>query len=147
MSFPGVSDAKESTCNAGDPDLTPGMGRFPWRREWLLTLVFLLGKSHGQTSLVGYSPWGHKDSDTTEWLTLSLFHKYPCSLKKEGRFAHWLFDNAQELCFVANEIIVIIIYIKRPHLIDIYADECRINDILGFGLKWFNWGDREWVSA
>ena len=33
------------------------------------TLVFLSGKSHGQRSLAGYSPWGHKDSDTTEWLT------------------------------------------------------------------------------
>ena len=37
-----------------------------WRREWLPTLVFLPGKSHGQRSLVGYSPWGHKKSDTTE---------------------------------------------------------------------------------
>ena len=60
MSFPGVSEAKESAFNAEDPDLTPGMGRFPWRREWLPTLVFLLGKSHGQRSLAGYSPWGHK---------------------------------------------------------------------------------------
>ena len=41
-------------------------GTFPWRRKWLPTPVFLPGKSHGQRSLVGYSPWGCKESDTTE---------------------------------------------------------------------------------
>ena len=38
----------------------------PWRRKWQLTLVFLSGKSHGQKSLVGYSPWDCKELDTTE---------------------------------------------------------------------------------
>ena len=38
----------------------------PWRRSWLPTLVFLPGESHGQRSLVGYSPQGRKESDTTE---------------------------------------------------------------------------------
>ena len=36
----------------------------PWRRQWQSTPVFLPGESHGQRSLVGYSPWGHKESDT-----------------------------------------------------------------------------------
>ena len=36
------------------------------------TPVFLPRESHGQKSLVGYSPWDHTESDTTEWLTLSL---------------------------------------------------------------------------
>ena len=40
----------------------------PWRREWQLTLVFLPGEFHGQNSLVGYSPWSHKDLDMTEQL-------------------------------------------------------------------------------
>ena len=44
----------------------------PWRREWLLTPVFLPGKFHGQRSLAVYSLWGRKESDTTEWQTLSL---------------------------------------------------------------------------
>ena len=44
----------------------------PWRREWLSIPVFLLGESNGQKSLVGYSPWGCKELDTTEQLTLSL---------------------------------------------------------------------------
>ena len=37
-----------------------------WRRKWQPTQVFLPGKSHGQRSLEGYSPWGHKESDMTE---------------------------------------------------------------------------------
>ena len=37
-----------------------------WRRAQQLIPVLLLGKSHGQRSLAGYSPWGHKESDTTE---------------------------------------------------------------------------------
>ena len=44
----------------------------PWRREWQPTPVFLPGEVHGQRSLVGYSPWGCKESDRTERLTLSL---------------------------------------------------------------------------
>ena len=63
--FPGGSDGKESACNAGDPGSIPGSGR----RNWQLTPVFLPGESHGQRRLVGYSPWGHRESDTTEWVT------------------------------------------------------------------------------
>ena len=40
----------------------------PWRKKWHPTPVLLPGKSHGWRSLVGYSPWGPKESDTTEWL-------------------------------------------------------------------------------
>ena len=43
----------------------------PWRREWQSTPVFLPGKSHGQRILVGYGPWGHKKSDTTEVTALN----------------------------------------------------------------------------
>ena len=39
-----------------------------WRKKWQHTLVFLPEKSHGQRSLVGYSLWGHKESDTAEQL-------------------------------------------------------------------------------
>ena len=38
----------------------------PWSRKWQPTPVFLPGKSHGQTSLEGYSPWGRKESNMTE---------------------------------------------------------------------------------
>ena len=71
--LPGSSDGNESAYNAGDLGSIPGLGRFPWRRKWQPTPVFLPGESHGQRNLAGYSPWGHKESHTTEWLTLSLF--------------------------------------------------------------------------
>ena len=45
----------------------------------LPTSVFLPGEFHGQRSLVGYTPWGGKEVDTAEWLTLSLFHTHSCS--------------------------------------------------------------------
>ena len=63
------SDGKDSACNAGDPGLIPGSGRFPWRREWPHTPVFLLGEFHGQRILEGPSPWGHNELDRTEQLT------------------------------------------------------------------------------
>ena len=67
MGFPNDPDGKESACNAGDPGSIPALGRFPWRKEWLPTPVFLPGESHGQRTLVGNGgPWGHKQSDTTE---------------------------------------------------------------------------------
>ena len=44
----------------------PWVRKIPWRRGWKHTLVFLPGECHGQRILVGYSPWGHKESDTTE---------------------------------------------------------------------------------
>ena len=62
------SGSKESACNAGDLGSIPGLGRFPWRRKWQPTPVFLPGKSHGWRSPAGYSPLGHKESDMTEWL-------------------------------------------------------------------------------
>ena len=55
----------------GRPGFDPWVGKVPWRRKWQPTPVILPGKSHGQRSLVGYNPWGHKESNTTERL-LSL---------------------------------------------------------------------------
>ena len=50
------------------PRFNPWVGKIPWRRKWQPTLVLLPGKSHGQKSLIGYSPHGHKESDMTERL-------------------------------------------------------------------------------
>ena len=50
----------------------PWVWKIPWRRKWQPTPVFLLGKFHGQRSLRGYSPWGYKESDMPEQLTLTL---------------------------------------------------------------------------
>ena len=49
-----------------DTSSIPRSGRFPWRRAWQPTPVLLPGESHGQRSLGGYSPRGHKESDRTE---------------------------------------------------------------------------------
>ena len=64
------SDGEESAWML--ENLDPWVRKFPWRRKWQLTPVFLPGEYHGQRSLAGYSSWGHKESDTTEWPTLSL---------------------------------------------------------------------------
>ena len=59
-----------------------------WRREWQPTPVFLPGKSHRWRNLAGYSPWGHRESDTTEQLALkflSLFVPLPLEPKWIGR--------------------------------------------------------------
>ena len=63
--FPGVSDGKESTCNADDPGSTPGSGRCPGDGNGNPNPVFLPGKLD-RGDMVGYSPWGRKESDTTE---------------------------------------------------------------------------------
>ena len=54
------------------PVFDPWVGKMPWRRKWQPTPVLLREEFHGQRSLAGYSPWGHKELDTTEGLTLSL---------------------------------------------------------------------------
>ena len=70
-SFPGALVGKESTFNAGSRlqckkhGFNPWVGKIPWGWEWQPTPVFLPGKSQGRRNLVGYSPWGHKELDTT----------------------------------------------------------------------------------
>ena len=57
------------------------------RRQWQPTPVFLPGKSHGQRSLVGYSPWGREESDTTKWLH---FHfSLSCTGEGNGNPLHY----------------------------------------------------------
>ena len=65
-SFPSSSDSKEFACSAGDPGFDPWVGKIPWRMAWQPTPIFLPGESHGQRSLMDYSPLGHKGSDATE---------------------------------------------------------------------------------
>ena len=69
LGFPGGSDGKESTCNVGDLGLIPGMGRYPGGGLGNPLQYPCLENPHGQRSLVGYSPWGHKESDMTEQLS------------------------------------------------------------------------------
>ena len=59
---------KNPPASAGDSGSTLGR-EDPLEKEWQTTPVFLPGKFHGQRSLAGHSPWGSKESDTTEQLT------------------------------------------------------------------------------
>ena len=70
VGFPDGSVGKESACDSGDLRFSSWIRKLPWRREWQPTPVFLPGESCGQKSLVDYSSWGCKDSDTAEQLTL-----------------------------------------------------------------------------
>ena len=65
---------------------SPWVGKIPWRRKWKPTPVFLPGKCHGQRSLAGYSPWGHKDSDT----------KYTTNVTEEG--LPWWLSGEEPAC-------------------------------------------------
>ena len=54
------------------PGFDPCIRKIPWRRKWQPTPVLLPGESHGGRSLVGYSPWGRKESDTTKRLHFEI---------------------------------------------------------------------------
>ena len=75
--FPGGSVIKNPTSNAGDASFIPGLGRSPGEGNGNPFQYSCLGKSQGQRSLVGYSPWGHKESDMTEWLNLTELRACP----------------------------------------------------------------------
>ena len=67
--FPSSSAGKESACNAGNHGSIPGWGRSPGGGNGNLLQYSCLESPHGQKNLVGYSPWGRKESDTTEQLS------------------------------------------------------------------------------
>ena len=95
LGFPGGSDGKVSACNVGDPGSIPVSGRPPWRRKCQSTPALLPGKSHGRRSLIGYSPWGRKESDTTERLHFP-FH-FPGPPRWEQLFLPQ--NSEQRICF------------------------------------------------
>ena len=75
--FPGGASAKEHTCQYRRHKrhgFSPWVRKIPWRRAWQPIAALLPGESHGQRSLVGYSPRGHRESDTTEatWHTHAI---------------------------------------------------------------------------
>ena len=59
----------------------PWVRKIPWRRAWQPNPVFLPGESHGQRSLAGYSPWGHRESDIIE----ATYHACTCVLSTKIR--------------------------------------------------------------
>ena len=92
----GGSDSKSICLQWGRPGFDPLFRKKPCTRKWHPTPVLLPGKSHGWRNLVGYSPWGRKESDMTEWLHfLSFFLSFPVekpqsqkTLKKKKKTPH-----------------------------------------------------------
>ena len=72
LGSPGGSDSKESACNWRDSGSIPGQ-EDPLEKGMATCSSILTGKSHGQRSLVGYSPWGHKEPDTFFHFEFPLF--------------------------------------------------------------------------
>jgi len=66
LGFPGGASDKEPAYQCRSCGSDPWFRKIPWRRAWKPTLAFLPERSHGLRSLVGYSPWGYKESDMTE---------------------------------------------------------------------------------
>ena len=69
MGFPGGDSGKEPNYQCRRHKrlrFDPWVGKISWRRARQPTPEFLLGESHEQRSLVGYSPWGHRELDSTK---------------------------------------------------------------------------------
>ena len=75
--FPGGSDGRASCLQCGRPRFDPWVGKISWRRKRQPTPVLLPGKFHGLRSLVGYSPWGPKESDRTQRLHFHFLSEVP----------------------------------------------------------------------
>ena len=87
----------------------------PWRREWRPTPVFLPGKFHGQKSLADYSPWGHNESDRTEWL---ISHSHAVTYRIQSCIRHFLCsqlpnDFGLKLCLFLISIVLIVLFEKE----------------------------------
>ena len=112
--FPGGWDGKESTCNVGDLGSIPGLGRPPGGGHGSPLQYSCLENPHGQRSLAGYSPWGHKALDTTEWLTLSLFTSSSCECNHLSLTMWYMFDTIYN-SFI-HSIIYLFIILLSKHL-------------------------------
>ena len=79
------------------------VGKVPCSRKWQPTPIFLPGKCHGQRSLAGYSPWGHKESDTTKRLSTHTHHASEHSALNE--FTIFFRGKELALCLLTVSII------------------------------------------
>ena len=76
--------SKEPICqckNHKRQAFNPWVRKIPWRGKWQPTPVFLPREFHGQRSLVGYSPWGCNESNTTEQLSTAQQHSPPRKMR------------------------------------------------------------------
>ena len=85
----------------------PWVGKISWRRKWHPTPVFLLGESHGQKSLVGYSPKGRKELDTTEVTQHACTHVCTSSVQQNFLCCWQCSRSSQSNIAVTNRALVI----------------------------------------
>ena len=95
LGFPGGSDGKESACNVGDLGSIPGLGRSPGGGHGNPRQYYCLENPHGWRSLVGYSPWGDKELETTERLST-------LSLTASSMTGGWFEPELEFFCFSQN---------------------------------------------
>ena len=88
IGFPGSSAGKESACNAGNPGSIPVSGRFPGEGHGNPLQYSFLKNPHGQRSLAGYSPWGLKESDTTEQLSTAYQTRLTNLKQRTAEYLH-----------------------------------------------------------
>ena len=86
-------------------EFNPRVGKIPGRRKWQPTLVFLPRKSHGQRSLMGYSPWGCKraghDLATQQQQHTDVIHTHSTARKTMTHTASWAFYSCLTLFFLS----------------------------------------------
>ena len=108
--------------------LNPWVRKIPWRREWLPRHIFLSGEFHGQRRLAGYSPWGQKELDVTEQLTIALskpmfpkltenYSSLKCKLKQNEMSLHAHKGTPTRMAES-----------KRETIISIFKNTCEIDD-------------------
>ena len=93
MGFPGGAVVKNSTCQQRRRKrwgFDSWVEKTPCGKKWQPSPVFLPGESHGQRSLVGYSPWGLKELDTMEWLST---HTHTAQPKTKGTWEERIFGT------------------------------------------------------
>ena len=83
--FPGGSEVKNSSANAGDAGSTPGLGRSPGKGQGNPLQYSCLENTHGQRSLADYSPWGCIELDTTEWLSTHTQSRHGQTFSLKGQ--------------------------------------------------------------
>ena len=102
--FPDGASGKELACQCrGHKRLRfdPWVGKIPWRRAWQPTVVFLPGESHGPRSLVGYSPWGHKELDTTEHIIVLrhlMYRRHSLNVENQSECGDSFLKISYKLC-------------------------------------------------
>ena len=110
---PGGSDGKESILNVGDLCLIPGLGRSPGEGQGNPLQYSCSENPHWQRSLAGYSPWGRKELDKTEWLSTAHTHthnhhnwrKFTQEITKPGKNI-WYFSLYRSYSFFICKILL-----------------------------------------